>query len=214
MTKKRKLEECERYTSHDLECQEAPPRHSEKEANVMNKINLYIAWLEAMGIRAPDETPKRVVKMYQEFFIGGGIDFPVEQFTTFPNEEDVGDMVIEKDIVFYSMCEHHLLPFFGKAHIGYLPHERLLAGVSKLSRVVDWYARRPQLQERLTAQVANYIREHLRPKGVMVVVEATHLCVAMRGVQKPDAVTITSALRGVFLAQPAARDEFFRLIGR
>lgn len=167
-------------------------------------------FLGTMKIGVPEETIDRIVRMYDEFFVDQSkIPF---NFTTFPNEEHLGDMVIVKDIEFFSMCEHHLIPFFGCAHVGYLPHERIV-GLSKIPRILDWYAGRPQLQERLTSQVADYIHDNLRPKGAIVVIEAKHLCVGMRGAKKPDAVTVTSALRGVFLAQPAARDEFLRLVG-
>jgi len=170
---------------------------------------LLIRFLDRVGIVVPTDTPGRIVDMYQEFFADP--DIAPFDFTTFPNEEGFGDLVIVKDIKFFSFCEHHLIPFFGKVHVGYLPHTHI-CGLSKIPRVVDWYAHRPQLQERLTAQIADYIRKQLRPKGVIVVIEAKHLCVAMRGIQKPDAITITSALRGVFLAQPNARDEFFSLL--
>ena len=168
-------------------------------------------FLSTMNIEVVGETVKRIVRMYDNFFVDQSVE-PFH-FTTFPNDEHLSDMVIVKDIRFFSMCEHHLIPFFGRAHVGYLPHERIV-GLSKIPRVLDWYARRPQLQERLTAQVADYIHDNLRPKGVIVVIEARHLCVGMRGAKKPDAVTVTSALRGVFLAQAEARNEFFRLIGR
>lgn len=170
-------------------------------------------FLAAANVWVPQDTPARVVRMYEEFFYTGPDRAePPFKFTTFPNEDDIHDMVIVKDIDFYSMCEHHLIPFFGQAHVGYLPHERIV-GLSKIPRVVDWYARRPQLQERMTGQIANYLRDQLKPKGVIVVINAQHLCVAMRGIQKINAITVTSALRGVFLAQPHAREEFFSLIG-
>jgi len=167
-----------------------------------------------MNVSVPDGTPERIASMYAEFFIPPSqYKLPPFTFTTFPNDENLSDLVIVKDIHFFSMCEHHLIPFFGTAHVGYLPHERIV-GLSKIPRVVDWYARRPQLQERMTAQIADYINEQLRPKGVIVVVEARHLCVAMRGIKSINAVTITSALRGTCLANPDARQEFFQLIGR
>jgi len=177
-------------------------------------IDLLKQWLMDMDVSVPDGTPERIANMYGEFFIPPHqYEIPPFTFTTFPNDDDISDLVIVKDINFFSMCEHHLIPFFGTAHVGYLPHEHIV-GLSKIPRVVDWYARRPQLQERLTAQIADFIREQLRPKGVIVVVEARHLCVAMRGIKSINAVTVTSALRGVFLAQPNARQEFFSLIGR
>lgn len=180
----------------------------------MHTIDLLKSWLMDMEVPVPVGTPERIASMYAEFFIPPDqYREPPFKFTMFPNEEGIDDLVIVKDIHFFSMCEHHLIPFFGTAHVGYLPHEKIV-GLSKIPRVVDWYARRPQLQERLTAQIANFIREQLRPKGVIVVIEARHLCVAMRGIKSINAVTVTSALRGVFLAQPNARQEFFSLIGR
>ena len=169
-------------------------------------------FLDLMGFCLPEETYGRIVRMYGEFFHNTDNPKPFE-FTTFPNKEEMSDLVIVKNIRFFSMCEHHMIPFFGEVHVGYLPHERIV-GLSKIPRVVDWFARRPQLQERLTSQIADYKRLGLRPKGVAVVVEAQHLCAGMRGIQRPDAVTITSAMPGVFLAQPAAREEFFHLIRR
>jgi GTP cyclohydrolase I len=174
---------------------------------------LLTEWLAQMSIPVPAETPQRIVTMYEQMLYPPPWDAPPFTFTTFPNEEGLEDMVVVSCIDFYSMCEHHLIPFFGQAHVGYLPHERI-CGLSKIPRTVDWFARRPQLQERMTMQIADYICAELRPKGVIVLVEATHLCVAMRGIQKINAVTKTSALRGVFMAQPAAREEFFAIIGR
>lgn len=167
-------------------------------------------FLDTMDVSVPEETYARIVDMCDEFFVDQS-EMPFN-FTTFPNDEHIGDMVIVKDIEFFSMCEHHLIPFFGRVHVGYLPCTRIV-GLSKIPRTLDWYAGRPQLQERLTTQVADYIHNNLRPKGTIVVIEAQHLCVGMRGAKKPDAITITSALRGVFLAQPEARNEFFRLVG-
>lgn len=170
-------------------------------------------WLELMGIPVPEGTPERIVRMYDTLLYKKPWDEPPFDFTTFPNDENLEDMVVVANIDFFSMCEHHLIPFFGRAHVGYLPHERI-CGLSKIPRTVDWFARRPQLQERMTAQIADFIAEQLKPKGVIVLVEATHLCVAMRGAKSINAVTQTSALRGVFMAQPYARTEFFNIIGR
>jgi GTP cyclohydrolase I len=163
-----------------------------------------------MDIKVPEETLGRIVRMYDEFFVE--THTPPFSFTTFPNSEHLMGMVIVKNIRFYSMCEHHLLPFFGKVHVGYLPHQKIV-GISKIPRIVDWYSRRPQLQERLTKQITNHLAEELECKGVMVAVEATHLCMTMRGVMSPDATTITDERRGSFLASIDVRNEFFRLVG-
>jgi GTP cyclohydrolase I len=121
-------------------------------------------------------------------------------------------MVMEKDIPFYSMCAHHFVPFYGHAHAAYIPNERIV-GLSKIPRIVEFYARRPQLQERLTEQIAGFLFEKLAPQGVMVVIEARHLCVEMRGVKKPGASTVTSAIRGIFFDRPV-REEFLDLLNR
>ena len=157
------------------------------------------------------ETPERVAKMYLEMFHGlrEGAEPKV---TTFPNEEGYHHMVIEKEIPFYSMCAHHLVPFYGHAHIAYIP-ESTIVGLSKLPRILEFYAKRPQLQERLTEQVAEYLWSRLKPLGVMVVIEARHLCVEMRGVKKAGALTTTSALRGCF-GDRMVRDEFLALLRR
>ncbi len=155
------------------------------------------------------ETPGRVAEMYAELFGGIGVD-PAEELAV-GFEEGHQELVVLRDIPFYSMCEHHLLPFYGVAHVGYIPNGRVV-GISKLARVVDILARRPQLQERLTSQVADTIVRGLRPEGVAVVIEATHLCMTMRGVKKPDARVVTSAMRGIFHRSVATRAEFMALI--
>lgn len=154
-------------------------------------------------------TPRRIAEMYAEIFSGLDQD---------PREElqvgfEVGhqEMVIARDIPFYSMCEHHLLPFYGVAHIGYIPTGRVV-GISKLARVVDILARRPQLQERLTTQIADTIVEVLEPQGVAVILQAEHLCMIMRGIKKPGSNIITSAMRGLFRQSAATRAEFLNLI--
>ena len=157
------------------------------------------------------DTDRRVAKMYLEIF--SGLDegnFP--SLTTFPNEEGYQAMVMEKEIPFYSMCAHHFVPFYGHGHIAYIPKERII-GLSKLPRILEFFARRPQLQERLTEQVAGVLWDELKPLGVMVVIEARHLCVEMRGVRKPGSVTVTSAIRGAF-QQKAVREEFLDLLRR
>jgi len=155
------------------------------------------------------ETDLRVAKMYLEMF--RGLDEGAEpKVTTFPNEEKYSHMVMETKIPFYSMCAHHLVPFYGHAHIAYIPRDQIL-GLSKFARILEFYAKRPQLQERLTEQVVRCLEEKLHPLGAMVVIEARHLCVEMRGVKKPGAVTVTSALRGIF-HQKQVREEFLDLL--
>jgi GTP cyclohydrolase I len=157
------------------------------------------------------ETPQRVARMYAEIFSGLHVDPGVHLQTCF-YEEEHEEMVLIKDISIDSMCEHHLLPFFGKAHVAYIPNQNKITGLSKLVRVVDTLARRPQLQERLTMQIANTIMSVLHPKGVVVVVEAEHLCMSIRGIKKPGAMTVTSAVRGIFRTDHKTRDEAFSLI--
>jgi GTP cyclohydrolase I len=157
------------------------------------------------------ETPRRVSEMYEELFAGLNAD-PAEQLSvTF--DEGHQEMVILRDIPFYSMCEHHLLPFFGVAHVGYIPgvHGKVV-GISKLARVVDVVAKRPQLQERMTTQIADAISNALEPDGAAVVIEAEHLCMMMRGVKKPGTKVITSAVRGTFRRRISTRSEFLSLI--
>ncbi|NRG47782.1 GTP cyclohydrolase I FolE [Bacillus sp. CRN 9] len=156
------------------------------------------------------DTPKRVAKMYEEVFMGMNQD-PEEYFDTVFGE-DHEELVLVKDIPFYSMCEHHLVPFFGKAHVAYIPKDGKVTGLSKLARAVEAVAKRPQLQERITATVADAIVDKLKPHGVMVVVEAEHMCMTMRGVKKPGSKTITSAVRGVFAEDVSARSEVLSLI--
>lgn len=156
------------------------------------------------------ETPKRVAKMYEEVFQGLHQD-PKEHFATVFSE-DHEELVLVKDIPFYSMCEHHLVPFFGKVHVGYIPKGGKVTGLSKLARAVEAVVKRPQLQERITSTIAESIVTTLQPLGVIVVVEAEHMCMTMRGVKKPGAVTITSAVRGAFANNAAARAEVLSLI--
>jgi GTP cyclohydrolase IA len=169
--------------------------------------------LQALGLDLLDPnligTDRRVAKMYLEMF--QGLDQGAEPAVTmFPNDEGYAHMVMEKQIPFYSMCAHHLVPFYGHAHIAYIPTDRII-GLSKFSRILEFYAKRPQLQERLTEQVVSFLVEKLAPQGAMVVIEARHLCVEMRGVKKPGAVTVTSAIRGVF-HEKAVREEFLDLL--
>ncbi len=156
-------------------------------------------------------TPRRVAEMYAEIFQGMDMDPAKELETGF--EEGHHEMVILSDIPFYSLCEHHLLPFFGVAHIGYIPNEHgRVVGASKLARVVDILAKRPQLQERMTTQIADSISNALQPDGVAVVIQAEHLCMTMRGIKKPGSNIITSANRGLFRNKIATRAEFLSLL--
>ncbi len=172
------------------------------------------AILEAVGEDVNREglvdTPERVARMYAEVFGGLRVD-PGSVISTVFSDESHDEMVLVKDIAFYSMCEHHLVPFHGKAHVAYLPKGRL-TGLSKLARLVEAFARRPQLQERLTTQIADTLMEGLKPHGALVVVEAEHLCMSMRGVNKPGSITVTSAVRGAFCDLDATRAEAFSLI--
>ncbi len=155
------------------------------------------------------ETPQRVARMYEEIF-GQGEQDP-RQALRKKFDEDHHEMVLVKDIPFFSMCEHHLMPFFGKAHVAYIPNGHVV-GISKLARVVESFARRPQVQERMTSQIADVITEELKPQGVAVVCEAVHTCMTMRGVKKPGAVVITSAMRGGFRKYVSTRTEIMALI--
>jgi GTP cyclohydrolase I len=155
------------------------------------------------------DTPRRIAEMYADIF--SGLEADPRQVLTTGFDEGHHEMVIIKDIPFYSMCEHHLLPFFGLVHVGYIPNGRIV-GASKLPRAVDILAKRPQLQERLTSQIAEAVEEVLRPKGVGVVIKAEHMCMTMRGVKKPGAKIVTSAMRGNFRSRPATRAEFMSLI--
>ena len=156
------------------------------------------------------ETPARVARMYEEVF--SGLESDPEQFLKIFTEQKNDEMVVVRDIPLYSMCEHHLLPFFGKAHIGYIPNGTIV-GLSKIPRVVECFARRLQLQERLTSQIKDCLQEVLNPLGVAVVIEAQHLCMSMRGIQKQNSVTTTSEFTGAFLKNENTRQEFMHLIG-
>lgn len=156
------------------------------------------------------ETPQRVARFYAEVF-GGIHENPGDQLDAFFGDEHYQEIVMVRQIPFYSMCEHHFVPFHGEAHVAYMPRGRV-TGLSKLARVVDGFARRPQMQERLTAQVADSLTHYLDPLGVLVVIEAEHLCMSMRGVKKPGAMTVTSAVRGVMETNPATRAEAMSLL--
>jgi GTP cyclohydrolase IA len=167
--------------------------------------------LRALGVDLAGESmrdrPRRMARMYAELLAPAPFN-P----TTFPNDGGYDELVVATGIPFHSMCEHHLLPFVGVAHVGYLPAERII-GLSKLARVVELFARSLQLQERLTTQVAGWLEEHLAPQGVGVVLEAEHMCMSLRGVQKPGARTVTSALRGCLRDDQRTRQEFLSLTG-
>jgi GTP cyclohydrolase I len=169
--------------------------------------------LEAVGENPQREglrdTPKRVARMYAELLDGMQQD-PSEHIKSIFHEK-YDEIVLLRDIPFYSICEHHLMPFIGKAHVAYLPAGQVL-GVSKLARVVDAFARRLQLQERLTEQIADFLMKNLNPQGVTVVIEASHSCMTIRGIQKPGAVMVTSALRGIFKSDPRSRSEVMTLL--
>jgi GTP cyclohydrolase I len=157
------------------------------------------------------DTPKRVAEMYAELFAGVTKDPTADLTIGF--ELGHREMVILKNIPFYSMCEHHLLPFYGVAHVGYIPNaEGRIVGISKLARVVETVARRPQVQERMTTEIADAIDEGIKPAGVAVVIQGEHLCMIMRGIQKPGSAVLTSAIRGAFRKRAASRAEFFSLI--
>lgn len=164
--------------------------------------------VESSGLR---DTPQRVARMYRELFSGVDDDPARHLSRTFPEACD--EIVLLRDIDFASLCEHHLLPFIGRAHVAYLPSD-CVVGLSKLARTVDAYARRPQVQERLTAQIADALMTHLNARGALVVVEAEHFCMKIRGVNKPNSVMVTSAVRGHFKLNAAARAEAMALLGK
>lgn len=156
-------------------------------------------------------TPKRIADMYREIF--GGFDKDPREVLQVTFGENHEEMVLVKDIPFYSVCEHHLMPFLGKAHVAYIPGaDGRICGISKLARVVDVVSKRLQVQERLTTQIADTLTERLKPRGVMVVIEAEHLCMSMRGINKPGSVTVTSAVRGIFKTKLNSRQEMLALI--
>ena len=154
-------------------------------------------------------TPDRIARMCEEIYGGTDEEVAVHLSKTFPAAGN--EIVLEKDITFYSTCEHHLMPFYGKAHVAYIPDGKVV-GLSKLARTVEVYARRLQIQEQMTGQIADAVMEYLKPQGVMVLVEAEHMCMTMRGVKKPGSRTVTSAARGVFAKQTALQERFFRML--
>ncbi len=183
----------------------------------MNKLRIERAVKEILLAIGEDperegllDTPKRVARMYEEIFSGIGKDPGKELHVVYNEEHD--EMVVLKDIPFYSMCEHHLLPFTGKAHVAYIPENNKIVGLSKLARLVDAVSKKPQLQERLTSGIADIIMKSLKPKGALVIVQAEHLCMTMRGIKKPGSKMITSAVRGLFRRSQATRAEALALI--
>lgn len=162
---------------------------------------------ERPGIK---DTPGRIANLYEEIF--SGLKTPTEEILKPIKGESHDELVLLKDIPFYSICEHHLLPFIGKAHVAYIPSGGKIVGLSKLARAVEIFAKRPQVQERLTTQLADMIMKKLKPKGAMVIIDAEHLCLSMRGVKKPGAKTVTSAVRGIFRTKESTRVELLELI--
>ena len=155
------------------------------------------------------ETPDRIARMYEEIF--GGMDMDAAEPLKKRFHASNNEMVVEKDITFYSTCEHHMLPFYGKAHVAYIPNGEVV-GISKLARTVEIYARRLQIQEQLTAQVADALMEQLKPKGVMVMMEAEHMCMTMRGIKKPGSRTVTYVTRGIFNEDERLVNKFFQMV--
>lgn len=158
------------------------------------------------------DTPSRVANMYEEIFSGINKDAGRELEVIFEKEHD--EIILLKDIPLYSVCEHHMVPFIGRAHVAYIPDSNRITGLSKIARVIDTFSRRLQVQERLTTEIADTMMKKLKPKGVLVVIEAEHLCMSMRGVKKPGIVTTTSAVRGIFRSSQKTRSEALSLIGR
>ena len=155
------------------------------------------------------DTPARVAEMYEEIF--SGLHTPEDELLKTIEGESHDEMILIKDIPFYSVCEHHLLPFIGKAHIAYIPSGKIV-GLSSLAKALEHFAKRPQVQERLTTQLADLIMDKLKPKGAMVVIDADHLCMSMRGIKKPGSRTVTSAVRGIFRTKASTREEMLELI--
>ena len=185
------------------------PSREEAEAAVRTLLRWACDDPEREGLR---DTPKRVAEAYEEFFAGYSVD-PVELLArSFEETDGYDEMVVLRDIRFESHCEHHIAPIIGRAHIAYLPDKRVV-GISKLARVLEAFSKRLQIQERLTAQVANSIQEVLRPKGVAVVLDATHQCMTTRGVHRPGVAMVTSRMLGAFRTDPSTRREFMAIIG-
>ncbi len=173
--------------------------------------------LEAIGEEPSREglkgTPQRVAEMYEEI-LAGYSETPAKELKIHYEKENYEEIVLVRDIPLYSMCEHHMLPFFGRAHVAYMPHKDRVAGLSKIVRAVELLARKLQVQERLTKQIADTIMEALSPQGVLVVIEAEHFCMTMRGIKKPGSLVMTSAMRGIFLKDARTRNEAMALISK
>ncbi|HKM22763.1 MAG TPA: GTP cyclohydrolase I FolE [Lachnospiraceae bacterium] len=157
------------------------------------------------------DTPGRIARMYEEIY--SGMDKSAAKHLQKTFHVDNNEMIVERDITFYSTCEHHLMPFYGKAHIAYIPDGEVV-GISKLARTVEVYAKRPQIQEKLTTQIADALMEYLKPKGVMVMLEAEHMCMTMRGIKKPGSQTVTMVTRGIFEHNAELKNTFFSMITR
>ncbi len=178
---------------------------------IENSVKLLLEAIgEDLDRRDIAATPKRVAEMYEEIFWGMTKD-PAKELEVVLDQKH-NEIVLLKDIPLYSMCEHHLLPFIGKAHVAYIPKKGRVTGLSKLARVVEILSRRPQVQERLTTQIADIIMSKLKPQGCMVVIEAEHLCMSMRGIKKPGTLTVTSAVRGIFQENEKTRSETLSLM--
>lgn len=197
--------------SNTLELKEKYQERLDKQTVIENAVkNILIAIGEDPNREGLIRTPNRIYRMYQELF--SGINKEPKDEITITYAEDHDEIVLVRDISFYSVCEHHLIPFFGVAHVAYLPKDGIITGLSKLARVVETAAKRPQLQERMTTQIADALVEKLNPVGVAVVIEAEHLCMSMRGIKKPGSKTVTSVLRGIFKTNQASRGEVLSLI--
>ncbi len=190
----------------------AGPRPSRAEAEAA--VSTLIRWAgDDIAREGLIKTPERVVRSYEEFYAGYTQDPEEILRTTFEETEGYDEMVVLKDIAFQSHCEHHMVPIIGKAYVAYLPHNRVV-GISKLVRVVEAYAKRLQIQEKMTAQIANAINDVLKPKGVAVVVDAAHQCMTTRGVHKTGVTMVTSTMLGAFREDPSTRREFLAIIGK
>ena len=203
---RREVASLEAQASPKLDCR---PSREEAEAAVRTLIRWAGDDVAREGLR---DTPARVVRAYEEFFHGYDLDPEAVLLKTFEEVEGYDEMVTVRDIELQSHCEHHMVPFVGKAHVAYLPDKRVV-GISKLARVVEVFAKRLQIQEKLTCQVADTIQRVLQPLGVAVVIEAQHMCMTTRGVRKPGSCTVTSRMLGAFRENPSTRREFLALIG-